>query len=271
MQSVRGMSTPCHFEGSPTQTSCRWACQIHFAGDQLLATLSLHLAHGSALQGPLDQRLLSSDLSPDLFIKLVLFLSPFSLFLLWHPPSPHVSLAFTHPAPFFYHRCPHLCFSPTSAPWGGQPLEHPSSAEDASDAPSLPPSYKGNQSSFFSFHILPRCVFQPSHTTPHCPTSAAPPSPCTGHVHVQRHRCIFSLPKALIWQDTGGTPARLQACRDIPGSRRCTSGMGRAGSAAEEKAALVHRCLVISAVCRRAHTAPRGRTPYFTPAALRKL
>lgn len=41
--------------------------------------------------------------TPNLRIKLVLLLSPFSLFLLQHPPYPHISFTFIHPAPFFYH------------------------------------------------------------------------------------------------------------------------------------------------------------------------
>lgn len=85
---------------------------------------------------------------------------------------------------------PHFCTLGRRAP------EHCSSVEDASDAPSLPPSYECNQSTFSSFHVLPRSVLQPSHTTPHCPMSATPPSPCAGYVHMWRHRWVFGSPKS---------------------------------------------------------------------------
>lgn len=69
---------------------------------------------------------------------------------------------------------PHFCTSGRAAP------EHPSSEENTSDGPSLSPSSKCNQSSFSSFHILLRCIFQPFPTTPRHPTSASPLPPALG-------------------------------------------------------------------------------------------
>ena len=164
---------------------------------------------------------------------------------------------------------PHLCFSPTSAPWGGQPLQHPSSAEDASDGPSIPPSYKCKQSSFFSFHVLPRHFSAfPHHsmlsyvcnpTFPLCWVCARAAAPL-GFLTPQspdlmRHRRNNSMAAALQRH-----PRQL-----VMHERRGMSQQRRRG-----KSCPCALLFGISDVWRRAHITPWGRTPYFTPAALRK-
>ena len=130
-------------------------------------------------------------LLPKLCIKLLLFLGPSSLFPIQHP---HVSLAFMHPVPSFHHHClkdadAHTSLQRRSSSLGRTAPGAHLLCQDPSDGASLPPSCKCSQSFFFSCHILPRCVFQPSPTTPRHPMSAAPSPPCAGYMHVRWH-CI---------------------------------------------------------------------------------
>lgn len=152
-------------------------------------------------------------------------------------------------------RCsdPQLCFSPTSAPWGGEP---PSTAPPWR-TPAMLPAFllptsatKAPSPHSTSYHGAFFSLPTPLHTAL-CPQPHLPPAlgtcTCGGTAG-------FLAPQSPDPTRHRGKRSRAGALQRHPGRGRCTRGVGRGGSAAEEKGVPVRCCLVFL-------TSGEGHTP----------